>query len=82
MLAKQKLLNERQILSFAILLLLLLLLLFYNNAYIEIQFLDFANNCLFDNMFLVDEITISAKKITLVDYKQQIIFLIGKINHS
>ena len=37
--AKQKLLDERQILSFTILillLLLLLLLLFYNNAYIEI----------------------------------------------
>ena len=40
------------------------------------------NNCLFDNMFWVDEITISAKKITLVDYKQQIVFLIDPINHS
>ena len=30
----------------------------------------------------MDEITISAKKITLVDYKQQIVFLIGPINHS
>ena len=33
-------------------------------------------------MFWVDEITISAKKITLVNYKQQIFFLIGPINHS
>ena len=81
--AKQKLLDERKILSFAILLyLLLLLLLFYNNAYIEIYFLDFANNFLFDNIFWVDEITISAKKITLIDYKQQIVILIGPINHS
>ena len=33
-------------------------------------------------MFWVDEITIYAKKITLIDYKQQIVFLIGPINHS
>ena len=33
-------------------------------------------------MFWVDEITISAKKITLIDYKQQIVFLIGPINNS
>ena len=30
--------------------------------------------CLFDNMFWVDEITISAKNITLIDYQQQIVF--------
>ena len=30
-------------------------------------------------MFWVDEITISVKKITLMDY--QIVFLIGPINH-
>ena len=68
--AKQKLLDERKILSFVILI-LLLLLLFYNNTYIEILFLNFTNNFLFDNMFWVDEITISAKKITLIDYQQQ-----------
>ena len=32
-------------------------------------------------MFWTDEITISAKKITLIDYQQQIFFLIGPINH-
>ena len=33
-----------------------------------------APHCLFDNMFWMDEITISAKKITLIDYQQQIVF--------
>ena len=47
----------------------------------EIWFLDFANSCLFDNMFGVDEITIFVKKITLIDYQQQIVFLIGQVNH-
>ena len=32
-------------------------------------------------MFWTDEITISAKKITLIDYQQQIVFLIGPINY-
>ena len=55
--------------SFCNFILISILLLFYNNAYIEIEFLDFANNCLFYNMFWVDEITISVKKITLIDYQ-------------
>ena len=38
--------------------------------------LDFANNCLFDNMFLVAEIVISTKKITLIDYQKQNFILI------
>ena len=29
----------------------------------------------------MDEIVISAKRIKLIDYQQQIIFLIGPINH-
>ena len=29
----------------------------------------------------MDEITISAKKITIIDYQQQIVVLIGPINH-
>ena len=32
-------------------------------------------------MFWVDEIKIYAKKITLIDYQQEIVFLIGPINH-
>ena len=31
--------------------------------------LDFANNCLLDNMFWVNEITIFAKKIKIIDYQ-------------
>ena len=50
--------------------------------HIEIQFLDFANNCLFDNMFWVDEITISAKKNNLNKLSTTIFFfLICPINH-
>ena len=29
----------------------------------------------------MDEITISAKKLTLIDYQQQIVLLIGPVNH-
>ena len=43
---------------------------FYNFILIII-ILDFANNCLFDNMFWVVEIIISTKKITLIDYKKK-----------
>ena len=32
-------------------------------------------------MFWVGEIAISVKKITLIDYQQQIVFLIVPINH-
>ena len=51
------------------------------NFVLIIIILDFANNCLFDNIFWVDEITIFAKKITLIDYQQQIVLLIGPVNH-
>ena len=33
-------------------------------------------------MFWVDEIAIATKKITLIDYQQQIIFLIGYVQYS
>ena len=38
--------------------------------------LDFANNCLFDNMFWMAEIIISTKKIILIDYQKQNFILI------
>ena len=46
------------------------------NFILIIIILDFANNCLFDNMFWVVEIIISTKKITLIDYQKQNFILI------